>query len=323
MTDQIKNDEIDLLDLFRRMGRGITNFFKAIWKGLLYSLIFLLKNWLPLLISIIAGVALSYLLKYTLGPTYRSELILRTNAASSSEMVGYMNRLHLWTLEKNYTALSEALSVDINEISKLKDVKAVFMIDLNKDDIPEMADYKGVYNPKDTTVALITDQIAVRVETADNKLFPLIKEGLLRYVNSDSLLQRRNRVRLQHYREISGRIDYDISQLDSLQKVKYFEETRNRMPAAGGQIVFLQEQKTQLLYEDIYNLYTRKQSYESQQVLYNDIVTVLKDFAIPDKPVTRMLYYGIYVIPASVIIALIILLIRRFGRSLKDIYQSI
>lgn len=323
MTDQIKNDEIDLLDLFRRMGRGIANFFKAIWKGLLYSILFLIKNWLPLLISVIAGVAVSYLLKYSLGPTYRSEMILRTNAAPSSEMVDYMNRLHLWTLEKNYTALSEALSVDRNEVTKLKDVKAVFMLDLNKDDIPEMADYKGVYNPKDTTVSLMTDQMAVMVETADNKLFPLIKEGLLRYVNSDSLLQRRNRVRLQQYKEIFGRIDYDISQLDSLQKVKYFEETRNRMPAVSGQIVFLQEQKTQLLHDDIYNLYTRKQSYESQQILYNDIVTVLKDFTIPDKPVTRMLFYGIYIIPASVIIAIIILLIRRFGNSLKDIYNRV
>lgn len=323
MTESSRNDEIDLLDLFRRIGRGISRFFINLWKALVYTIIFLLKNWLPLLSSVIAGIALSYLLKYTLGPTFRSEIILRTNVATSNEMAEYINRLYYWSREKNLNALSAALATGAEDASKIKEIRAFYLIDQNNDGIPDFTDFNGIYNPQDTTLKLVTDRIAVQVKTSDNNLFPVVKNGLLAYINSDSLLQRRNRVRLQQYKELFGRIDYDISQLDSLQKVKYFEETRNRMPASGGQIVFLQEQKTQLLYDDIYNLYSRKQNLENQQIIYNDIVTVIKDFTVPEKPVTRMLYYGIYIIPGFFIITIILLLLKRFSNSVKDYYNKV
>ena len=58
----VRDDEIDLLDLFRRMGRTLSRWGHAMGRALLISLVFMLKRWLPLGLSIAAGIGVSYLL---------------------------------------------------------------------------------------------------------------------------------------------------------------------------------------------------------------------------------------------------------------------
>jgi hypothetical protein len=74
-------------------------------------------------------------------------------------------------------------------------------------------------------------------------------------------------------------------------------------------MVFLQEQKTQLLYNDTYTLYSRKQSLEADRDLYKDIVTVISDFSIPIKRDNGLLFYAKKLVPAFLIITLIFLII--------------
>jgi hypothetical protein len=118
------------------------------------------------------------------------------------------------------------------------------------------------------------------------------------------------------------RLDYDIIQLDSLQKVKYFEETRNRQPQNGGQMIFLQEQKTQLVYTDIYALYARKQALESGRDLYKGIVTVLSDFSLPAIRDNGALYYGKFVIPFFFFFTLLIFIILTNRKKLEEVYNK-
>jgi hypothetical protein len=119
-----------------------------------------------------------------------------------------------------------------------------------------------------------------------------------------------------------ARLDYDILQLDSLQKVKYFEETRNNKSKNGGQMIFLQEQKTQLVYTDIYTLYSRKQALERERDLYSKIVTILSDFPFPVVPENGILYYGKTIIPLFFVITLILLIILANKKKLKEVYNK-
>ena len=118
------------------------------------------------------------------------------------------------------------------------------------------------------------------------------------------------------------RLTYDIQQLDSLQKVKYFEETRNMKPAAGGQIVFMQEQKTQLVYTDIYNLYTRKQLLEAERDLYKGIVTVINDFSSPTLRNNGTRYYGKQVIPIFFFTTLLVLIFLANRKKLNEVFKK-
>ena len=123
-------------------------------------------------------------------------------------------------------------------------------------------------------------------------------------------------------RELLARYSYDIEQLDSLQKVKYFEETRNRQPQSGGQMIFLQEQRTQLVYPDIHSLTRSKQNIDSEIELYDDIVTVLSDFSILARRDNGGLYYGKKFIPIFFFGTLLILILIHNRKKIKEIFEK-
>jgi len=327
MSDTVNNknagdNEIDLLDLFKRIGRSLSKMFNAIGRGILISIVFLLRKWLPLGLSIAAGLGLSFLLKSTSEPFYTSDMVLRNNAAPIADFISYINRLHTYCQENNLESLSDALNLEQEKTGNILDISAHWIIDRNRDGIPDFTDYKDKHDVYDTVDVMMRDRFNVNVKIKASQELISLKNSILAYVNSDSLFHQRNRVRLRHNSEMMARLEYDIDQLDSLQKVKYFEETRSRQPRDGGQMIFLQEQRTQLVYTDIHKLYRDKQSIDSEMELYNDIVTILSDFSIPAERENGLLYYAKTYIPLFFIITLLVLVFLANRNKIKEIYEN-
>ncbi len=318
----VRDDEIDLLDLFRRMGRTLSHWGNALGRAFLISVIFLLKRWLPLGLSIAIGVGAAYLFKATSDSSFTSDLVLRTNAPTTAEMISYLNRLHTFCREQNKQALSEALSIKPDQVDNISDISAYWIIDNGRDGIPDYVDYNNNHNVYDTVNVRMLDRLDIRASTKSPQELYAVRDGIIKFIKSDQLFQQRNAVRLRQNQEMLTRLDYDILQLDSLQKVKYFEETRNMQPKAGGQMIFLQEQKTQLLYSDIYELYAKKQALESERDLYPDLVTVLSEFSIPAKRTNGGMYYAKRVVPILFGLTLLILIILANKKKLTDIFNK-
>lgn len=330
----VRNDEIDLLDLFRRMGITLSRWAHALGRALLILVVFLLKRWLPLGLSIAAGIVVSYFLKTTSASAYTSDMVLRNNlviiekltlrdkSGTTSEIISKINKLHTFCLENNSLALSDALTLKPESVKNISDISAYWIIDQSKDGIPDFVDYKGNHSPSDTTNIRMQDRMDVRVKINSSQDLNIVRNGIVKFIENDTLYQQRNLVRLRQNHELLTRLNNDILQLDSLQKVKYFEETRNMKPSSGGQIVFLQEQKTQLVYSDIYTLYTRKQLLESDRDLYKGIVTVLSDFSLPAKRDNGVMFYGKQVIPFFFCFTLFLLLILANRKKLYEVYKK-
>ena len=330
----VRDDEIDLLDLFRRIGRTLIRWSNALVKAFLISVVFLLRRWLPLGLSIAAGIGISYFLKSTSASAYTSDLVfrnnlvlmdkvkLRDNSGTTSEIISKINKLHTYCSENNSSALSEAISMKPESVKNISDISAYWIIDDSKDGIPDYVDYKGNHSVYDTINIRMQDRLDVRVKINSPLDLNLVREGIIKFIVKDSLYQQRNRLRLRQNQELLTRLDFDILQLDSLQKVKYFEETRNMKPASGGQIVFMQEQKTQLVYTDIYNLYTRKQNLESERDLYKGIVTVLSDFSLPTKRDNGVMFYGKSIIPKFFFLTLFILILLANRYHIVEIFKK-
>jgi hypothetical protein len=318
----IKDEEIDLSDLFIRMGRTLSKSIKAVGRAFVISVVFLLKKWVPIGLSLVAAVGASYLLRIATASFYTSDMTLRSNAIPSSELITYINRLHTFCLEKNSSGLAEALSFNSKSVKNIIDINAYWIIDQNNDEIPDYVDYKQNHNIYDTTNLRMQDRLDIRVKIKSPLELNILRNGIIGFIESDSLYQQMNRLRLRQNHELLTRLDYDILQLDSLQKVKYFEETRNRQPQGGGQMIFLQEQTTQLIYNDIYSLYDRKQRLESERDLYAGIITVLSDFSLPAKRENGTLYYGKYVIPIVFFLTLMILIIMTNRKKLEDLFRN-
>jgi hypothetical protein len=93
-------------------------------------------------------------------------------------------------------------------------------------------------------------------------------------------------------------------------------------PRSGGQMIFLQEQKTQLIYPEIQIIYVRKQALEAERDLYSGIVTVLSEFSIPARRENGTMYYGIKVIPIFFCLTLLILILFANRKKLEEVYKK-
>jgi hypothetical protein len=334
VNKNVRDDEIDLLDLFRSMGKTLNRWFQTLGRIILISLVFILKHWLPLVISIVAGIGISYVLKTTSVSFFTSDLVFRNNLAkmdyvkltdisgTTSEIISKINKLHTFCLEKNQIALSEALTMMPESVRNISDISAFWIIDLSKDNIPDYVDYKGDHSAADTTNIRMQDRLDIRVRIKSPQDLNLIRDGIIKFIESDSLYQQRNRVRIRQNNELLARLDYDIIQLDSLQKIKYFEETKAKQQPNGGQMIFIQEQKTQLIYTDIYILYARKQVLESERDLYKGIVTILSDFSSPRRRDNGTLFYAKKFVPIIFCVVLLVLILIANFNKLKEIYNK-
>jgi len=317
----VKDDEIDLLELFRRMGRTLLKWLQAAGRAFLVSFFFLLKNSFILALSILLGAGVSYLFKWTSKPFYKSEITIKSNTISNDEMIPYINKLNLFLKEENLTAVASSLSTNPEKAETIRDIEAFWIIDMNNDSIPDFSDYRNKHNVYDTVNVRMKDRFVIRAEVSDPEDLILIRNGILYYINNNPVFQQKNDFRLKQNNEMLARLNYDINQLDSLQKIKYFEETRNRKPEEGGQMIFLQEQKTQLLYEDIYKLYKIKQKLDLENNLYPEIVTIINEFYVPNKRHNGGYYFGKVMIPLSFGLTLLFLILYKNRKKLREIYK--
>jgi hypothetical protein len=317
----VNEDEIDLLDLFRRMGKAINRSSHVIGRALLISIVFLLKRWLLIGLSLIAGIGMSYLLKISSAPFYTSDLVLRNNI-SNVDLISYLNRLWTYSRENNNTALEKALSISSEQANGIIEISTHWIIDQGKDGSPDYVDLYNKSDVYDTLNVRMPDRVNIRVKIVFPRDLTSLRNGIIKFIESDSLFQLKNRVRLAQNRDLLSRLNYDIIQLDSLQKIKYFQETKNRFPQNGGQMVFLQEQNTQLIYSDIYTLYARKQNLEAERDLYKGSITVLSDFSEPIKRSNGTLFYAKIIVPLFFGLTLLILIGIANRKKLLEIYKK-
>jgi hypothetical protein len=317
-----RNDEIDLLDLFKRMGRTLSCWARSVGRAFIVSFVFLLRRWIYLTLSVLLGIGLSYLLKYASKSFYSSDMIISSNAVPTSDIISYINKLHTFCRDNNRPAIALSLGMEQGKIDMIKDIQAFWIIDRNRDGIPDYIDYNNSHNVYDTINVRMQDRLAITVKTTSPAELDGIRDGIFKYINGNKLFEEQNKIRIAQINEMLKRLNYDIIQLDSLQKVKYFEETKNRIPEKGGQMIFLQEQKTQLIYDDIYSLYNRKQLLDKQKEIFSDIITLLSDFTAPFKPKNSASYYGKIIIPLCFCGCIIILILLHNRKRLKEVYNK-
>ncbi len=93
MTTEKRNDEIDLIEVFQKMGNGIKNLFNSFFNLLYLILLFFIRKSILILIIILLGLAYGYF-KYKTSPRYYSSSIeAYSNAISSIDMINYVNNI--------------------------------------------------------------------------------------------------------------------------------------------------------------------------------------------------------------------------------------
>ena len=313
--------EIDLLEIFARIGKGLKNIIVFLLKGILFLIVFAIKRIHYLIGFVIVGALIGFVLFKSTKRYYSSDLVAQPNGITSTDMVSYINDLHNLCEKNNASALAYALQMKDSTAKKIKDIQAFYIIDLNHDGIGDMVDFKNTYNPKDTSQRILENRIYVRVEVYDNKAFANVRNGLFRYLRSNTFVIKQNEIRKEQLKELISQCENEMSKLDSLQKTEYFGKYNN-IPVKGSQMMFLSEQQKPLYYEDMLKLVGRKQYYQKELELATDAFTIIKDFTnltVAENP------KGKYIIKFGAIFGVlgyIILLLLKYRKSITKFIAS-
>jgi hypothetical protein len=311
-----KNEEIDLLQLFKSFGDFIVKVFKGLFNSLLMFVIFSIRKWIYLVLAGIFGLGLSYLLSKTLQDLYYSNLVLKSNVVQNQEMISYINRLGSLTSENNYPVLGVALNMPGEKAELIHNLSAFWFIDLNSDGIVDGPDYNSKYMT-DTNVTKVVWKFGIRATVTDPSIFSELESGIISYVNSSDYFIRMNEVRLANLEEIIEQTDKEVEKLDSLQKKEYFQ-LENTTRLKEGQLVFTNDPEITLLHSDLLNLVKDKQRSQTEFEIHSGIISVLEDFIVSQIPENNTSYYARKIVPWFFAITYILLLIIAFRKKIAE-----
>ena len=272
-----KNDEIDLIELFRITGKKIGQLFTGLFRFILLTILFFWRNAILFALIVIVGGAFGFLRYKTTKRYYSSDMIAQINATNAGEMMSHINDLHNLCREGNYNVLSQYLKLDSNIAVKIKDINAYWIIDQNRDGIGDYVDYRNDFDLNDTSQARISNRFNLQVEVYDNTGFQNVTEGLYNYVAANPYLTNLNENRIRSIQELIDQIDEELLKLDSLQQYEYFKNKLER-DKTDGQMMIWNEKELKLLHPDLIQLFRQKQQYERELEIFPDVITVIKDF---------------------------------------------
>ena len=295
MNTQLENskpsEEIDLLELFNRMGRSIKNLFIWLYNLLVSFFLLLIRKFVWIFFFSIVGAFVGYLFYNNTPRFYSSQMVAVSNSMNNSVIVNSINLINDLFESKNYDVLANYLSISPQMAKKIKSIGAYYGIDLNKDKITDYVDYEKVYNPKDTTQKRLTDIFYLKISVYDETIFANVRDGIKKYINTNPYIVENNNVRKQQDIKLIELYKKQIMKLDSLQKVQYFEVPKLQK-SGNNQLVLLNEKETKLYHTDIINLYNAQLYLERQLVLNPDPITIIQDFtqlAKADNPLIKFL----------------------------------
>ena len=250
------NDEIDLIDIFSK----IANWFKSIFNKLI---MFFIRNIFRLLIFVLIGFGLAVVNYFITERFYNTEMVLKTNVVSSSEMLNFLNNANV----KNICGK--------NSLS-LKNIKTYYIIDINNDGQADYVDYENV---KDTSITnrRMENRVDILISVYEDAQLDSIKNAIITYINNNEYFRDINNIRIKQLDNLIAKTDIELQKLDSVESINYFNSNPYDKET-GKNMIILNEKETKLFHNDVLSLYKKKQGYEKQLSLYKNMVTIVQDF---------------------------------------------
>jgi hypothetical protein len=320
MTTEKRNDEIDLIEVFQKMGNGIVNLCNKLIHLLYQILLFFIRRAILIGVIVLIGLAIGFFRFKSTPRYYSSSLEAYSNAMSSLDMISYVNNINELFAEGNFTGLEEKLRMDSVKLTEVKNVKAYKVIDLNKDGITDLVDYDEKYQTSDTTIS--KSRFVVKVEVFDQSVFPVIQESILKYIEDNKYIHDLNAIRKKQLNELIAKLDSEISTLDSLKKTEYFKKADDQLKTQAGQLLVMNEKTTQLYHPQIISLYKEKQGLEQQLELRTDPITIIQDFSALSVVENNLMHYlkifGIIGIVLGILIGILVENLKGIRKLISD-----
>ncbi len=271
--------EIDLLELFQRIGFGFVNLAKVCLRALLYLVSFAFRRLHWLAIAGLLGGTLGYFYADKVTSYYSSNMIAATNGIDAEDVVSYLQDLGRYAERGDYKGLAKELHLSEEVARKVKSLQAYLYIDYNYDGRADYID-KGIRNPMDTSQYVVQNRFYLEASVKESsEYFDTLQEGLVKLLRNKPYVNKSNFIYKENLSKRIQAIEEEIVLLDSLQRVEYFKKNVQGYGSKSAEgLLILAPEQTQLYYKEKLLLLDEKQQCEKDLGLSETPITVIKDF---------------------------------------------
>ena len=343
--NQLQEEEVDLGNLFKVIGKGIKNFFnflgdilQSIFHYFILFLIFIKNNLLKLGLALVLGFMVGLFLHYLNPKTYVSEMIVETNYGSGMQLYKQIDYLNDLVKKKDSVSLSNVLSIHENEASKISNFKVspyqpsqnlynAYDEYLLKTDTVYTRNYKFEdFKKRVDKYDLRYHQIEVSSELST--IFTKLSTSLIYLIESDYYKNKRD-IKLNEINQKLSVLNKNLIQVDSLRKTYKkvaLKEVENNSSTSTIQIAKSDEEQDEndiKLFETTNDLLNNISWTNQDLVRKNNVVNIISDFdkvGVPNNNITHKKYFRLPLLFLSLMLAWI--LIRQLNSYLSN-YKSI
>lgn len=279
--EENNSEEIDLGFVIKKIGDSYRNLLVRLYRVSQ----FLIKNWIVLLILIIAGVVVGYFLdKYT-EPTKETSLIVQINFKSSNYVYDAIEQLNGKIKEYDTLSLSKLGFYDDGKLSILEvEIEPIVnILDILEDAPQNDRNVEVLLEQSQYEEDLLTSEVFIPEYQAHRifmKVSPQANEevisNLLRYLNTNEILNRIKEITISNTKRKIERSNQSIALLDSILKVY---GTIVKGPSQGNQVSFssydVNNGNIHLMFREKVEIQDEIETLEVELIKYDNIVETL------------------------------------------------
>ncbi|MCK9207402.1 MAG: hypothetical protein M0P66_09855 [Salinivirgaceae bacterium] len=289
--------EIDLIELFSKIGNWIGNQIKWFFNLILAIFYFFLRNTFWFFLVILIGILAAFVFHKTARLYYHTELVGYSHTISNIEVIQSINN---WNSSTIFTE---------DEMDNIKNIGATYLLDINNDGLWDMVENIDDMGKMDTSIMKqrTYGNFCIQIEVYDTLLISRIKEGVMNYLSNNQRVLERNEIRLRQMEQLIPKLQKEIIELDSLKKAEYFSNNKPTV-AKLGEMLLIGEKETKLYHKDVLELIGQQQKIERDLFLTKEPFEVILDFSVPTKEENSLFYLMTRFVGISLLIGFFIIL---------------
>ena len=179
MTEEKRNDEIDLIEVFT----NIYLFFK--------------KHFWFLFGAVLVGAILGYSTKFYTQKFYESSMLIESEILTDEILMEYINNIQTLLDDKNYILLQEKMEIDSSELIDINSIDANFVYD---EEEKKRLNY-----------------LSVKAITNNNKVLKNMDQGILNFIDKEEYFQNEIQIFRKNAQNLIQNINQEIHKIEQLQ----------------------------------------------------------------------------------------------------------
>jgi len=231
-----QDDEVDLGNLFKIIGKGFKNlfntigqFFKSVFHYFILLLLFFRNNALKLGIAVFIGSVIGLYLDLTLPKQYSSSMIVEPNFKSAQQLYQNINFYHELVKQKDLNLLAQTFQIPVSEASKLKG----FYIEPLKNENEKYEFFNDFIEEVDTTTIKNIDIIEfkkgftdydykyhqIKVKSLSNIIFEKLSTPIISSIQNNSYYKYQKKINDENLFQNEKVLVKSLQEVDTLRKI--------------------------------------------------------------------------------------------------------